>query len=511
MQRLLATAAAVTAALVVVPPAIGAGAGHHGSGAQRGNADAGLAGAAAQREPARRAVDVDRQQQLVHAGRADRASTSPRPTTSAVTKLAVLDRQRRELHRHPDHGGPVGHGHRVDHPAGQHHGPLPRDRRGRATPRAASPPTPRSTRRRPSAPPPSGSRARTAAPPATSSSSTPATTPETVKIASTRHARSRRAGARTSTLAVAADEGARRRHRRPGLPAVPHDRRADRHPAADRGAAGHGRQQPHRPQPRSITPTRTDPTPGSGGTAVRDTWLDGTWIYPLPLDASQLSLGKHTWEVGVNDNAGNGNQVKFTFLVTTSFADVDALLTRCGTAGTIPAADVTVAAREAGRGQGRQRRRRRGGRDRPAARPSSSEAARRRQRQGARPADHRRAGAHPRRARAPGRRPSRPTSAPRPRAYAGRAAPPVRAPGDADQQPEREVQGPGHLAALGRLPPPGDRGRPRADPAAGPAARLRRRPVGLQLSGRVAQRHAVHERRRPGQVQGHHRRTRPWA
>ena len=96
-----------------------------------------------------------------------------------------------------------------------------------------------------------------------------------------------------------------------------------------------------------VTPTRTDPTPGSGGTAVRDTWLDGTWTYPLPLDASKLSLGKHTWELGVNDNAGNGNKVKFTFLVTTSFADVDALLTRCGTAGTIPAATVTVAAREA--------------------------------------------------------------------------------------------------------------------------------------------------------------------
>ena len=29
------------------------------------------------------------------------------------------------------------------------------------------------------------------------------------------------------------------------------------------------------------TPTRSDPTPGSGGTAVRDTWLDGQWVYPL--------------------------------------------------------------------------------------------------------------------------------------------------------------------------------------------------------------------------------------
>jgi type 1 glutamine amidotransferase len=91
-----------------------------------------------------------------------------------------------------------------------------------------------------------------------------------------------------------------------------------------------------------VTPNRTDPTPGSGQTAVRDTWLDGTWAYPLPLDASQLSLGKHTWEVGVNDNAGNASRVKFTFLVTTSFADIDALLTRWGTAGTLDADAVTA-------------------------------------------------------------------------------------------------------------------------------------------------------------------------
>ncbi|HWK29495.1 MAG TPA: ThuA domain-containing protein [Solirubrobacter sp.] len=92
----------------------------------------------------------------------------------------------------------------------------------------------------------------------------------------------------------------------------------------------------------AITPTRTDPTPGSGGTAVRDAWLDGTWVYPLPLDVSKLSLGKHTWTLGLTDTAGNGNKVTFTFLVTTSFADVDALLARFGTAGTIPAADVTA-------------------------------------------------------------------------------------------------------------------------------------------------------------------------
>ena len=92
---------------------------------------------------------------------------------------------------------------------------------------------------------------------------------------------------------------------------------------------------------RSRRPARTRRR-GSGSPAVRETWLDGTWVYPLPLDVSKLSLGKHTWALGVTDTAGNGNKVTLTFLVTTSFADIDALLARYGTAGTIPAATVTA-------------------------------------------------------------------------------------------------------------------------------------------------------------------------
>ncbi|MDA0168252.1 ThuA domain-containing protein [Solirubrobacter taibaiensis] len=91
-----------------------------------------------------------------------------------------------------------------------------------------------------------------------------------------------------------------------------------------------------------ITPNRNDPTPGSGSTGVRDAWIDGVWTYPLPLDASKLSLGKHTFALGLNDNAGNGAKTTFTFVVTTSVADVDALLTRYGSAGSIAAADVTA-------------------------------------------------------------------------------------------------------------------------------------------------------------------------
>ncbi|RKQ93219.1 trehalose utilization protein [Solirubrobacter pauli] len=92
----------------------------------------------------------------------------------------------------------------------------------------------------------------------------------------------------------------------------------------------------------NVSVTRVDPTPGSGGTAVRETWLDGQWAYPLPLDASKLSLGKHTWTLLMTDNAGNGNKVTLTFLVTTSIADLDALLAKWGTTGTIPAATVTT-------------------------------------------------------------------------------------------------------------------------------------------------------------------------
>jgi type 1 glutamine amidotransferase len=92
----------------------------------------------------------------------------------------------------------------------------------------------------------------------------------------------------------------------------------------------------------TVNPTRTDPTPGSGGTAALDTWTDGAWTYPLPLDVSKLSLGKHTWALHVGDQAGNGTKITWTLMVTTSFADIDAMLTRYQGAGTIAAADVTT-------------------------------------------------------------------------------------------------------------------------------------------------------------------------
>ncbi|MEU6409783.1 ThuA domain-containing protein [Microbispora sp. NPDC046933] len=92
---------------------------------------------------------------------------------------------------------------------------------------------------------------------------------------------------------------------------------------------------PHSALASSITPTRTDPTPGSGGAAVRDMWVDGTWTYPLPLDPATLSVGGHTWAVNLGDSAGNGAKYTLTFQITTSVGDLRALVQRYVAAGKV--------------------------------------------------------------------------------------------------------------------------------------------------------------------------------
>ncbi|WP_182908023.1 ThuA domain-containing protein [Microbispora sp. H13382] len=96
---------------------------------------------------------------------------------------------------------------------------------------------------------------------------------------------------------------------------------------------------PHSAAASSITPTRTDPTPGSGGAAVRDMWIDGKWTYPLPLDPATLSVGAHTWAVTLGDAAGNGATYTLTFQITTSVADVRALVQRYVAAGKVSASN----------------------------------------------------------------------------------------------------------------------------------------------------------------------------
>ncbi|WP_062430662.1 ThuA domain-containing protein [Herbidospora daliensis] len=95
----------------------------------------------------------------------------------------------------------------------------------------------------------------------------------------------------------------------------------------------------HSALPAAITPTRTDPTPGAGGAAVRDMWIDGVWTYPMPLDLATLSVGQHTWAVNVGDSAGNAAKYTLTFEITTSIADLRALVQRYVTAGKVSAAN----------------------------------------------------------------------------------------------------------------------------------------------------------------------------
>ena len=89
-----------------------------------------------------------------------------------------------------------------------------------------------------------------------------------------------------------------------------------------------------------LVPTRSDPTPGSGNAgnvAILDMWLDGNYVYPLPVETSELSLGLHWITMLLGDPAGTAQKVTHTFVVTTSFADLQTLINRFEAAGEIPA------------------------------------------------------------------------------------------------------------------------------------------------------------------------------
>ncbi len=98
-----------------------------------------------------------------------------------------------------------------------------------------------------------------------------------------------------------------------------------------------------------LTPKATDPQPGSGdgsrdglnNPGVLKLVLDGTEIPRHPIDLSTLSLGTHRLRVTVNDVAGNAAAYTLTFVVTTSFADFDAILDRHVEAGKVTQATAT--------------------------------------------------------------------------------------------------------------------------------------------------------------------------
>lgn len=87
-------------------------------------------------------------------------------------------------------------------------------------------------------------------------------------------------------------------------------------------------------QSQTLTPTRidlrrrdpADTANGSGGAAIRRMEIDGKHVIPLPLVLNELTVGKHTQSVALQDIAGNALKYTQTFVVTTSFDDLDAVL-----------------------------------------------------------------------------------------------------------------------------------------------------------------------------------------
>ncbi|HEX6021427.1 MAG TPA: ThuA domain-containing protein [Solirubrobacter sp.] len=84
-------------------------------------------------------------------------------------------------------------------------------------------------------------------------------------------------------------------------------------------------------QSQTLTPLRTDPrlrdpsdtvTNGAGGAAPRRMTIDGEFMIPKPLALNQLTVGKHTQTVSLQDTAGNTAKYTNTFVVTTSFSDL---------------------------------------------------------------------------------------------------------------------------------------------------------------------------------------------
>ncbi|WP_345540593.1 ThuA domain-containing protein [Phytohabitans rumicis] len=92
----------------------------------------------------------------------------------------------------------------------------------------------------------------------------------------------------------------------------------------------------------SLVPTYTDPTPGSGGAAIQRMKVDGKWVYPKAVNLWEIGPGVHTHAVTSSDVAGNNATTTATFVVSTSFADISALITRFTTSGVLTAGEATT-------------------------------------------------------------------------------------------------------------------------------------------------------------------------
>jgi type 1 glutamine amidotransferase len=78
-------------------------------------------------------------------------------------------------------------------------------------------------------------------------------------------------------------------------------------------------------QAQTLTPTLSDPN-GSGGVGIWRMEVDGAHVYPFPIALNTLTTGRHTQAVTLRDIAGNSITYTRVFVVTTSFADLDAVL-----------------------------------------------------------------------------------------------------------------------------------------------------------------------------------------
>jgi type 1 glutamine amidotransferase len=90
-------------------------------------------------------------------------------------------------------------------------------------------------------------------------------------------------------------------------------------------------------QSRTLTPLRTDPrlrdatdtvSNGAGGAAPRRMTLDGVVVIPKDQPLNRLTVGKHVQTVALQDTAGSVLKYTNTFVVTTSFTDLDTVLTQ---------------------------------------------------------------------------------------------------------------------------------------------------------------------------------------
>ncbi|MDG6105613.1 ThuA domain-containing protein [Dactylosporangium aurantiacum] len=87
----------------------------------------------------------------------------------------------------------------------------------------------------------------------------------------------------------------------------------------------------------TLIPTRTDPAPGSGGVFIHRMWIDQTETTPQPVATATLATGPHTISVMASDAAGNAALFDQTFVVTTSYTDLDTLIGGYVTSGAISA------------------------------------------------------------------------------------------------------------------------------------------------------------------------------